>query len=67
MITYEADGKETTEQFDNVIIASGSRPVQKLSKEMEALGIPFSRVGDCVGIGKLDNAIHGGFMAAINI
>lgn len=67
LVTYEAEGSEVSEQFDNVIIASGSRPVQKLSKEMESLKIPFTQVGDCIQIGKLDNAIHGGFIAALNI
>ncbi len=66
-ISYESKDKEEIEKFDTIIIASGSKPVQKLSKEIETLGIPFNRVGDCVKIGKLDNAIHGGFLAALNI
>ncbi len=59
--------KEEEMQFDNVVLASGSRPVQKLSKEAENLGIPFKTVGDCINPGKINDAIHGGFLAAVNI
>jgi len=31
------------------------------------LGIPFTVIGDGVKPGKLDDAIHGGFLAAMNI
>lgn len=67
MVRFRKDGKEEQLQFDNVIIASGSRSVPGLSKEIKRLGIPFATVGDCIRPGKLHEAIHGGFLAAINI
>ncbi|MBU0992296.1 MAG: FAD-dependent oxidoreductase [Proteobacteria bacterium] len=67
VITYVQGDKEVSESFDTVILASGSRPVQKLSKEIEKLGIPYTTIGDCTKIGKIDNAIHGGFLTAINL
>ena len=30
-------------------------------------GIEFEAVGDCVNVGKIDNAIHNGFLAAAKI
>jgi len=54
-------------QFGNVILASGSRPVKKLSSEVSALGIPFTTVGDCIMPGRINDAIHGGFLAALKI
>ncbi len=66
-ITFERDGKEETQQFDTVVVAVGSRPVQKLSKEVEKLGVPFTTIGDCIKPGKINDAIHGGFLAAVGI
>ncbi|MFH2064594.1 MAG: FAD-dependent oxidoreductase [Pseudomonadota bacterium] len=66
-VVYETDGKTEKMQFDNVILASGSRPVQRLSKEIAELGIPYKTVGDCVQVGKINDAIHGGFLAALDI
>lgn len=67
ILTYEKNGKAEQQQFDNVILASGSRPVQHLSSEVEHLGIPYATVGDCIKPGKIDDAIHGGFLAALDI
>jgi len=66
-LTWEADGQEATETFDNVILAAGSRPVRTLSEAAESLGIPYCTVGDCNGPGKINDAIHGGFLAATAI
>ena len=59
--------EEIVATTDNAILACGSRPVQRLSLEVEQLGIPYATVGDCVKPGKIDNAIHSGFLAALNI
>jgi 2,4-dienoyl-CoA reductase (NADPH2) len=67
MVKYQKDGKEVQIQFENVILASGARPVQGLSMDIKKLGIPFATVGDCIRPGKLNEAIHGGFLTALNI
>ena len=66
-VMYETDGKIEQMQFDHVILASGSRPVQRLSQEVGKSGIPYKIIGDCVQIGKINDAIHGGFLAALTI
>jgi 2,4-dienoyl-CoA reductase (NADPH2) len=66
-VVYETDGKTEKMQFDNVILASGSKPVQRLSKDIAELGIPYKTVGDCIQVGKINDAIHGGFLAALDI
>ncbi len=66
-VTFEKDGKEEKRDFDNVILASGSRSVQHLSLELEGQGIPYVTIGDCIRPGKLNDAIHGGFLAALNL
>lgn len=66
-ITYEQEGEQKEEQFDDVILAAGSKAKKTLSNEIEKLGIPFTQVGDCIQPGKINHAIHGGFLAALEI
>ena len=54
-------------QFDNVVFAVGSNSVNNVSAQVEKIGIPYAIVGDCVKPGKINDAIHGGFLAALNI
>jgi 2,4-dienoyl-CoA reductase (NADPH2) len=67
MVKFQKDRQENQMQFDNVVLASGTRSVSGLSAEIKKLGIPFATVGDGVRPGKLNEAIHGGFLAAMNI
>jgi 2,4-dienoyl-CoA reductase (NADPH2) len=66
-VIFEKDGVKKELQFGNVILASGSRAVKKLSSEVSTLGIPFTTVGDCIAPGRINDAIHGGFLAALKI
>ena len=67
MVKFQKDGREEEMQFDNVILASGSQSVPGISADVKKMGYPFATVGDGVRAGKLNEAIHGGFLAAINI
>jgi len=51
-------------KFDNVVVAAGSRTKNDLVTALTESGIEFEAVGDCVNVGKIDNAIHNGFLAA---
>lgn len=66
-VVFEVEGERQSEKFDNIVLALGSKSVDNLSESLENFGIPFTRVGDCASIGKIDNAIHGGFLAAAGI
>lgn len=67
LVTYVKDDETKQVQFDNVILSAGSKQVEKLSGEIKQLGIPFATVGDCIRPGRLNDAIHGGFLTALNI
>ena len=67
IVEFQKDEREEQMQFDNVILASGSQPVPGISAEVKKLGYPFATVGDGLRVGKLNDAIHGGFLAAMNI
>ncbi len=66
-VFFDKDGHSEEQKFDSVIIASGSRSVQRLSEALTEMGIPYTTVGDCIQPGKLNDAIHGGFLAALRI
>nr|HPK45293.1 NADH:flavin oxidoreductase [Spirochaetota bacterium] len=62
--------KENTMQkipVDNVVIAVGSKPVNSLLGQIEKCGIQYTAIGDCKKIGKINDAIHEGFMAIVNL
>lgn len=66
-IVYEKDGKRERRQFDNVVIAAGSRSVKKLSTLIGETGIACKAIGDCVRPARINDAIHEGFLAALEI
>ena len=67
IVRFQKDGRKEQVQFDNVVLASGSQSVSGISAEVKKMGYSFATVGDGVRAGKLNEAIHGGFLAAINI
>ncbi|SHI83676.1 2,4-dienoyl-CoA reductase (NADPH2) [Desulfatibacillum alkenivorans DSM 16219] len=67
LVKFEVDGKALEKQFDNVIMAVGSRSAKTVSNMVEELDIPYAVIGDGAAPGKIDGAVHGGFLAAINI
>ncbi|GAB6093973.1 FAD-dependent oxidoreductase [Desulfatiferula olefinivorans] len=67
VIRYETEGGIREAAFDTVVTAAGSRSVKTLAEALKTEGIPFTAVGDGVRPGKLDDAIHGGFLAALNL
>ncbi len=66
-VTYSLDGETKKESFDTVILAVGSKPVKKLSTLLEETGIPFKTVGDCNAPRKIIDAVHEGYLAAIDL
>ncbi|MBU1170189.1 MAG: FAD-dependent oxidoreductase [Proteobacteria bacterium] len=67
IIRYENTDGIHEKSFDTLVVAAGSRSVKTLSAQLEKENIPFTPIGDGVRPGKLDDAIHGGFLAALNV
>ena len=67
IVTFEKEDLIHTQQFSNVILASGSKSVSSIKKLIETMGIPSSSIGDCSVIGNLGDAIHSGFLHAYQI
>jgi len=66
-VYYQRDGKFLEEKYDTVVVAAGSRPVQDIATILKGSGIPHVVTGDSVQPGKINDAVHGGFLAALNI
>ncbi len=67
VVSYEKEGNSQKQTFDTVILASGSASVQTLSKQVKETNIPHTVIGDSIKPGRINDAIHGGFLAAINL
>ena len=63
LVHESPEGGEKTHPFDTLITALGSRSVNTLESPARKLGIPFTLVGDSRAPGKINHAIHGGFLA----
>ncbi len=66
VLGFEVNGELRSANFDNIINATGSKPVRKLADSLEGLGIPFSVIGDSLGIGQITDAIHQAYLAVMN-
>lgn len=66
-LAWEEDGETRQADFDNVILSSGSKSVDTLSASLGKLSIPHTVIGDSLKPGKIDNAIHGGFLAVMEL
>jgi 2,4-dienoyl-CoA reductase (NADPH2) len=67
IVTYEKDGVTQSIQFDNIVNAAGSRPVRTVAHRLDVTGIPYAVIGDSVRPSTIMQAIHEGFLAAMNI
>lgn len=67
LLTFKKDGQEHQRRFDNIINAAGSRSVKNIAEKIEKLGIPYAVIGDGDSPGKMNHAIHGGFLTALEI
>lgn len=68
-VTVERDGKEEAiTGIETVVMAVGSTPNNALEKELEAAGIAYHKVGDCVKAPRqILHAVHEAFDIAVSI
>jgi NADPH-dependent 2,4-dienoyl-CoA reductase/sulfur reductase-like enzyme len=67
-ITVSRNGKkETISGIDQVVLAVGMRPRDRLKKILEAKGIPYHQVGDASEVRRIFEATQEGALAAWNI
>jgi 2,4-dienoyl-CoA reductase (NADPH2) len=66
-VIWEKGDCRHSDRFDAIVLASGSKSERYLSDLLADADIPHTVIGDAVAPGKLNDAIHGGFMAALEI
>ena len=62
-VVFSKENKTVSQEFDNVVIAVGSKPFNPLEHELQKAGIAYTIIGDCKKIGKINDAIHEAFLA----
>ena len=63
-VRFEKDGREESLHFDHIILSSGSKPVNRLAGALKDSGVSFQVIGDGVKPGRIQDAVHQGYLAA---
>ncbi|MBF0111116.1 MAG: FAD-dependent oxidoreductase [Desulfamplus sp.] len=66
IVVETPDGVEEI-MADSIVIATGSASNNALVPEIDKLNIPFDVIGDAKSVGMAFDAVHQGFLAALNI
>jgi len=66
-VTFEQNGEIKSQDFDTVILALGSKSVNTLEKTAQELNITCSVIGDSIKPGKINDAVHSGFLSISQI
>ena len=66
-VVYTVEGDTRKEPFDSVIMAVGSKPKTALSEGLKKAGIPFRAIGDCNQPRLIIDAVHEGYLAAVDL
>jgi 2,4-dienoyl-CoA reductase-like NADH-dependent reductase (Old Yellow Enzyme family)/thioredoxin reductase len=59
----DAEGQSHATPADSVVLASGAEPDDRMTGQLEGLGVPVHTVGDCQSVGYIEGAMHAGFHA----
>jgi 2-enoate reductase len=66
-IVYDQEGTKKKEPFDTVILAVGSAPNKNLAAALTLAKISYKTVGDCNAPRKIIDAVHEGYLAAMEL
>lgn len=68
-VRIEKDGRESFLPADTCVFSMGMKPHDAVTEELKTLAgdIPVKLIGDCLKVGKMGDAVRGGYMAAMEI
>ena len=66
-LEYQQGDQLSSQDFDTIIMAAGAVAVNTLEPVAKELGIACTVIGDSVKVGKINDAVHGGFLAATEL
>lgn len=67
LICEGKDGKEFLIEADTIFMAAGMKPNQEDVDDLRYVTPRFMQIGDCVKVGKVLDAVHGGYYGALDI
>lgn len=67
LLCEDADGNEVFFEADTIFVAAGLRPNTEAVEELRYAAPRFFQLGDCIKVGKVYDAVHGGYYGAIDI
>ena len=67
LLCTDPDGNEMLLEADTVFMAAGMRPNTEAVEELRYAAPRFFQIGDCVKVGKVYDAVNGGYYGAIDI
>lgn len=66
-VAYEKDGDTHTLNVDNVVLALGATPNEGIEEDLKKAGFNYEKIGDVKKPRKILDAVHEGFLAAMEI
>ena len=66
-VVYEKQGEEHHLKVESVVLALGSEPNDEIEKELKQAGFEYVKIGDVKKPRKIIDAVHEGFLAALEI
>lgn len=67
LLCEDKDGNEILFEADTILVAAGMRPNTAAVEELRYAAPRFFQIGDCIKVGKVYDAVHGGYYGAIDI
>lgn len=67
LLCEDAEGNEILIEADTVFLAAGLLPNEEAVEELRYAAPRFFCIGDCVRVGKVYDAVHGGYYGSIDI
>jgi NADH dehydrogenase FAD-containing subunit len=67
IVVNDSQGRQVTVRADNIVIAAGARPNDKLFKTLQEKHFGLYRIGDCLEPRNIRSAIVEGFEVARNL
>lgn len=66
-VVYEKDGDTHALLVESVVLALGAVPADEIEEELKKAGFDYQKIGDVMKPRKIMDAIHEGFLAAVDI
>ncbi|MBI2869032.1 MAG: FAD-dependent oxidoreductase [Chloroflexi bacterium] len=66
-VIIDRRGRQETIEADSIVLALGAQPVRELASQIEKDGARVYLAGDCARVGRLPDAVEGGYKAALKI